>query len=36
VPLSYARSVLLKRPWVHGIWSNALTSLRFDQATVER
>ena len=36
VPLSYARSVLLKRPWVHGIWSNALTSLRFDQATIER
>src|SRR6476620_6542970 len=36
VPLSYARSVLLQRPWVHGIWSNALTSLRFDQATVER
>jgi ABC-type transport system substrate-binding protein len=36
VPLSYARSVLLKRPWVHGIWSNALTALRFDQATVER
>ena len=36
VPLSYARSVLLKRPWVHGIWSNALTSLRFDQATVDR
>jgi ABC-type oligopeptide transport system substrate-binding subunit len=36
VPLSYARSVLLQRPWVHGIWSNALTALRFDQATVER
>jgi ABC-type transport system substrate-binding protein len=36
VPVFYARSVLLHRPWVHGLWANVLTPLRFDQATVKR
>ena len=36
VPLSYARSVVLYRPWVRDLWSNALTQVRFDQLSVER
>ena len=27
---------LLRRPWVQGVWANALTPLRLDQAVVER
>ncbi len=34
VPVHYGRSVLLQRPGTEGIWANALTRLRFDQATV--
>jgi len=34
VPVQYGRSVLLKRVGFDGIWANALTRLRFDQATV--
>jgi ABC-type oligopeptide transport system substrate-binding subunit len=36
VPLGYARAAMLSRPWVQGLWSNAITRLRFDQATVSR
>jgi ABC-type transport system substrate-binding protein/class 3 adenylate cyclase len=36
VPLSYSRSVVLRRPWVRDLWSNALTQVRFDQASVDR
>jgi ABC-type transport system substrate-binding protein/class 3 adenylate cyclase len=36
VPLAYARTTLLRRPWVHGLWANALTPLRFDGVMVER
>jgi ABC-type transport system substrate-binding protein/class 3 adenylate cyclase len=36
VPLAYARTTLLRRPWVHGLWANALTPLRFDAVMVER
>jgi ABC-type transport system substrate-binding protein/class 3 adenylate cyclase len=36
VPFSYARTALLRRPWVHGLWANALTPLRFDAVMVER
>jgi peptide/nickel transport system substrate-binding protein len=36
VPLSYSRSVMLHRPWVRDLWSNALSDVRFDQASVER
>jgi ABC-type transport system substrate-binding protein len=36
VPVAYSRAVLLTRPWVHGLWANALTPIRFDRATVER
>jgi ABC-type transport system substrate-binding protein len=34
VPVQYGRSVLLQREGFDGIWANALTRLRFDQATV--
>jgi hypothetical protein len=34
--VAYSRSVLLTRPWVSGVWANALTPIRFDLATVER
>jgi oligopeptide transport system substrate-binding protein len=36
LPVAYSRSVLLTRPWVSGVWANALTPIRFDQAMVER
>jgi ABC-type transport system substrate-binding protein len=36
VPVAYSRAVLLTRPWVHGLWANALTPIRFDRATIER
>ncbi len=36
VPVAYSRAVLLTRPWVHGLWANALTPIRFDQATIAR
>jgi ABC-type transport system substrate-binding protein/class 3 adenylate cyclase len=36
LPVAYSRSVLLTRPWVSGVWANALTPIRFDQAIVER
>ncbi|MDX6521581.1 MAG: hypothetical protein QOF08_2186, partial [Gaiellales bacterium] len=36
LPVAYSRAVLLTRPWVHGLWANALTPIRFDQAMVER
>jgi ABC-type transport system substrate-binding protein len=36
VPVSYARSALLRKPWVHGLWANALTPFRFDGVTVQR
>ncbi|MDX6521840.1 MAG: hypothetical protein QOF08_2445 [Gaiellales bacterium] len=36
LPVAYSRSVLLTRPWVSGVWANALTLIRFDQAMVER
>ncbi len=36
VPVSYARSALLRKPWVHGLWANALTPFRFDGVMVQR
>ncbi len=36
LPVAYSRSVLLTRPGVCGVWANALTPIRFDQATIER
>ena len=36
LPISYSRATVLRRPWVQGVWANALTPLRLDQAVVER
>jgi oligopeptide transport system substrate-binding protein len=35
-PLAYTRTALLHRPWVHGLWANALTPLRLDGVTIDR
>ena len=36
LPIGYSRATLVRRPWVQGVWANALTPLRLDQAVVER
>jgi ABC-type transport system substrate-binding protein len=36
VPLAYSRTALLRRPWVHGLWANALTPFRLDGVMVDR
>ncbi len=36
VPLAYLRTALLRRPWVHGLWANALTPFRLDGVIVDR
>jgi ABC-type transport system substrate-binding protein/class 3 adenylate cyclase len=36
IPVAYSRTALLSRPWVHGLWANALTSLRLDGVIVDR
>ena len=36
VPIAHSRATILRRPWVQGVWSNALTPLRLDQAVVQR
>jgi ABC-type oligopeptide transport system substrate-binding subunit len=36
VPIWYGRAILLRRPWVDGLWTNPLSRVAFDQAVVER
>ena len=36
VPVAYLRMTILRRPWVHGLWANALTPFRFDAVIVDR
>jgi ABC-type transport system substrate-binding protein/class 3 adenylate cyclase len=36
IPVAYSRTALLHRPWVHGVWANALNSLRLDGVTIDR
>jgi ABC-type transport system substrate-binding protein/class 3 adenylate cyclase len=36
VPVAYLRTTLLRRPWVHGLWANALTPFRLDGVIVDR
>jgi ABC-type transport system substrate-binding protein len=36
VPLVYNRSVMYRRPWVTGIWKNALVGSTFAEAVVRR
>jgi peptide/nickel transport system substrate-binding protein len=35
-PIAYSRATILRRPWVRGVWANALTPLRLDRAMVQR
>jgi hypothetical protein len=34
--VAYQRTTLLRRPWVHGLWANALTPFRLDGVIVDR
>ena len=36
MPVAYLRMALLRRPWVHGLWANALTPFRLDGVSIER
>jgi ABC-type transport system substrate-binding protein/class 3 adenylate cyclase len=36
VPIAYSRATILRRPWVQGVWANALTPLRLDTAVVQK
>ena len=36
VPIGYPRRILLRRPWLHGSWSNALSSIELGEARIER
>ncbi len=36
IPVAYARTALLHRPWVHGLWANALTPFRLDGVRIDR
>ena len=36
LPVAYLRTTLLRRPWVSGVWANALTPLRLDHVVVDR
>jgi ABC-type transport system substrate-binding protein/class 3 adenylate cyclase len=36
LPLFYGRTMLLRRPWVEGLWANPLSKAQFDQVVVRR
>jgi ABC-type transport system substrate-binding protein/class 3 adenylate cyclase len=36
LPLFYGRTMLVRRPWVDGLWANPLTKLQLDQVVVRR
>ncbi|HEX2111798.1 MAG TPA: ABC transporter substrate-binding protein [Gaiellaceae bacterium] len=36
LPLFYGRTMLVRRPWVDGLWANPLTKLQLDQVIVRR
>lgn len=36
LPISYGRSMLVRRSWVDGVWANALSKAHLDQAVVSR
>ena len=36
LPLFYGRTMLLRRPWVEGLWANPLTKVQLDQVVVTR
>ena len=32
VPIAYSRKIVLRRPWIEGVWGNPLSHARFDRA----
>jgi ABC-type transport system substrate-binding protein/class 3 adenylate cyclase len=36
LPLFYGRTMLVRRPWVEGVWGNPITKVQFDQVVVRR
>ena len=36
LPLFYNRRMLVRRPWVEGLWANPLTQAQLDRAVVRR
>jgi ABC-type transport system substrate-binding protein/class 3 adenylate cyclase len=36
LPLFYGRTMLVRRPWVEGLWANPITKVQFDQVVVRR
>ncbi len=36
VPVSYGRAMVVRRPWVHGVWVNPLQRAHLDQVVVDR
>jgi ABC-type oligopeptide transport system substrate-binding subunit len=36
VPFAYSRQCVLRRPWVEGVWANALTQSTLAEAVVRR
>jgi ABC-type transport system substrate-binding protein len=36
LPISYGRSMLVRRTWVDGLWANPLSKANFDEAVVRR
>jgi ABC-type transport system substrate-binding protein/class 3 adenylate cyclase len=36
LPLFYGRTMLVRRPWVEGLWANPLTKVQLDQVVVNR
>jgi ABC-type transport system substrate-binding protein/class 3 adenylate cyclase len=36
LPLYYGRALLVRRPWVQGLWASPLTKVQFEQVVVQR
>ena len=36
LPLYYGRTMVVRRPWIEGLWANPLTKVQFDQVVVQR
>jgi ABC-type transport system substrate-binding protein/class 3 adenylate cyclase len=36
LPISYGRSMLVRRPWIEGLWANALSRAHLDEVAVRR
>ena len=36
LPISYGRSMILRRPWVENVWANSMSGVHFDQVEIHR